>query len=149
MGHQRVQGYEDLQRQIDRLKAANSVHSAVASASIPMYARPDTDPFMDDFLSHDITADISGGRYRNMPDTRSGLSSSEPVEGGYGSMYGSRNGNHYTAKNDDPNKLWAKLDTVSEGGSAEEGGEGGRGRGDHEEEGEADWGLLSSLAYRE
>ncbi|XP_012944188.1 mediator of RNA polymerase II transcription subunit 12 [Aplysia californica] len=133
----RLSGIEDLQIQVNRLKSQVGMHSGMHS-TMPLYARPDTDPnFMDDFMAHDITQDIPYGRSSfRLPDTRADLDSAEPVHDGYAAKYSKKSAG--PAGGDGSVGGYGKgtgrpLDTVSEGGDSQAG--------------QADWNLLSSLAY--
>ncbi|GFS01046.1 neurofilament heavy polypeptide-like isoform X3 [Elysia marginata] len=153
----RVAGIDDLQTQVNRLRSQASMHPSMLNSS-SLLLRPDTDQAMlDDFLTqHDITRDVippqyahaqsridnmsvNSGVYKPLPATHVDPDA-EPVPGGYAARY---------SKNKDaanPNQLKPpqdlgrvsvnagsakpQLDTVSEADTAE-----------------ADWDLLSSVAY--
>ncbi|GFO32100.1 neurofilament heavy polypeptide-like isoform x5, partial [Plakobranchus ocellatus] len=156
----RVAGIDDLQTQVNRLKSQASMHPSLLHSSLLM--RPDTDQaLLDDFLTqHDVTRDIippqfahaqnradnisvNSGAYKPLPATHVDPDA-EPVPGGYAARYSKGKtqskplgGPHNSADADraSVNTTRARqpqqqLDTVSEGENAE-----------------ADWDLLSSVAY--
>ncbi|KAK3782928.1 hypothetical protein RRG08_016307 [Elysia crispata] len=152
----RVEGIDDLQTQVNRLKSQASMHPSMLNSSLLL--RPDTDQaLLDDFLTqHDITRDVippqyahaqgrvgsvsvNSGAYKPLPATHVDPDA-EPVPGGYAARYSkgkdyaktSQNKTSVDADRGSVNTLRAKqpLDTVSEGDNAE-----------------ADWDLLSSVAY--
>lgn len=142
-----MEGLEDLQIQINRLKSQAGMVSVVNSA-VPMYMRNDLDTAydMEDFLQHDITQDIPYGRSSfRQPTTRSDNQSAAGMASGsgYASLYNKnrtgvdsqqqhlQNQPYGGGANKDLGMISARpLDTVSEDRDSQE-----------------DWNLLSAVAY--